>query len=194
MSNEIFPSLPGIAAERDLTMEFDNIVARASSGRRYAMGKRLYPVYRWTLTYNFLRQRMGQTEMTQLAGFFLRRRGNLQSFLIRDREWNTVASPQDIGLGDGVTRTFRLLYDRGGFLDRVDHALLPVVTANGSMVSGVTHEGGSVTLPTAPTSGATLRWTGQYLFRVAFANPDLTLKQFLKDLYSTGVEIESVNR
>lgn len=194
MSNEIFPSLPGIAAERDLAIEFDNIVERASSGRRYAMGKRLYPVYRWTLTYNFLRQRMGLTEMTQLGGFFLRRRGNLQSFLFRDREWNAVASPQDIGIADGVTRTYRLLYDRGGFLDRVDHALLPVVTANGSVVSGVTHDAGWVTLPTAPALGTTLRWTGQYLFRVAFADAELTLSQFLKDLYSSGVEIESVNR
>ena len=49
MSNEIFPTLRGIAAERDATPEFDNVVTRSVSGRRYAMGKRFYPVWRWRL-------------------------------------------------------------------------------------------------------------------------------------------------
>lgn len=195
MSNDLFPSLPGIAAERDQEIEFDNIVNRAASGRRYAMGKRLYPVYRWRLTYNFLRERMSHTEMSTMSGFFLRRRGNLDSFLFRDREWHTVSTPQVFGVGDGATKTFRLVYARGGFVDRVGYCSAPTVTVAGSGTTAFTvNDNAEVTFTTAPANGAELAWTGEYRFRVAFVKPSMTLTQFLKDLYSTGVEIETVNR
>lgn len=195
MSNDLFPTLPGIAASRDLATEFDNVVSRATSGRRYAMGKRLYPVYRWRLTYNFLRQRHGHTEMTDLKGFFLRRHGNLDSFLYRDREWNTVATPQVFGVGDGVARTFRLLFAHGGFVDRVGYCSAPVVRVGGVATGAFTvNDDAEVTFDVAPALGAELDWTGEFLFRVAFAKPSLSLEQFLKDLYSTGLEIETVNR
>lgn len=122
MSNQIFPTLPGLAAERDCEPEFDNVVSRASSGRRYALGKRLYPVWRWNLRANFLRQRLGLAELDALQGFFLQRQGNLDSFLYRDREWNTVAAPQVFGQGDGVADRMRLVYNRGGFVDLVRYA------------------------------------------------------------------------
>lgn len=195
MSNEIFPSLPGISAERDIDAEFDNIIERAGSGRRYGMGKRLYPVWRWTLTYNFLRQRLGYTEMTDLQGFFLRRHGNLDSFLFRDREWNTVATPQVFGVGNGVDSTFRLVHSRGGFIDRVGYCSAPVVRKAGVATTAFTiNDNAEVTFSTPPAVGVSLDWTGSYYFRVAFSKPNMTLTQFLKDLYSTGIQLETVNR
>jgi len=195
VSNQVFPTLPGIAAEREAVAEFDNMVGRASSGRRYSMGKRLYPVWRWKLTYNFLRQRLGFTEMSQLQGFFLQRHGNLDSFLFRDREWNNVATPQVFGVGNGVDRTFRLVYPRGGFIDRVGYCAAPVVRKASVATTAFTiNDNAEVTFTTAPAVGASLDWTGDFYFRVAFARPELTLTQFLKDLYSTGVELETVNR
>jgi hypothetical protein len=195
MSNDLFPTLPGIRAEREQDIEFDNIVQRAESGRRYALGKRLYPVYRWKLTYNFLRQRSGHTEMTDLSGFFLRRRGNLDSFLFRDREWNTVSTPQVFGIGNGVQDTFRLVYTRGGFVDRVGYCSDPTVSVGGSITTAFTvNDNAEVTFDDPPADDAELAWAGEYLYRVAFVKPNLSLTQFLKDLYSTGVEIETVNR
>lgn len=130
MSNAIFPTLRGIAAERDTTPIFDNVVSRAASGRRYAMGKRFFPVWRFNLRMNFLRQRLGFTELNELQGFFLQRRGNLDSFLYRDREWNLVTTPQVFGIGDGAETDFPLVYNRGGFIDRVNYAPSPSLHAD----------------------------------------------------------------
>lgn len=196
MSNQIFPTLPGIAAERDTVAEFDNVVKRAASGRRYAMGKRFFPVWRFKLRYNFLRGRLGYTELSELQGFFLSRRGNLDSFLFRDREWNTVDTPQVFGQGNGVDKTFRLVYNRGGFVDQVGYAPATglVVRINGVATTAFTRDDyGSLTLTTAPAPGDELDWTGSYYYRVAFERTDMSFKQFLKDLYSAGVDLESVN-
>lgn len=197
MSNDIFPALKGVAAERDCAPEFDNVVRRASSGRRYALGKRLYPVWRFKLKFNFLRQRLGHTELAALEGFFLNRRGNLESFLYRDREWNAVATPQAFGVGDGVEKDFRLVYSRSGFVDRCGYVPSAglVVRANAVATSAFTRDDNAVlSFTTAPASGVVLDWTGSYYYRVAFTKPSMNFRQFLKDLYSVdGVEMETVN-
>lgn len=197
MSNAIFPSLRGVAAERDSTPVFDNIIQRAAGGRRYALGKRFYPVWRIRLKFNFLRQKLTHTELADLEGFFLQRHGNLDSFLYRDREWNTVATPQVFGIGDGVTKDFRLVYPRGGFIDRCGYVTPTglVVTAGGTPTVAFTLDNNAnLSFTTAPAMAASLAWTGAYFYRVAFSKPDLTFTQFLKDLYSvSGVELESTN-
>lgn len=199
MSNAVFPSLPGISAERDAEPMFDNIVQRSSAGRRYAMGKRLYPVWRFTLRFNFLRQRAGYTELTALQGFFLQRRGSLQDFLLMDREWNSVDAPQAFGVGDGSTTRFRLVQARAGFVEPIGAVRgTPTIRAAGSVVAASGYsidDDGWVTFNTAPAAGAALDWTGGFYYRVAFAKASLTFTQFLKDLYSVdGVELETVNR
>lgn len=195
MSNDVFPMLPGIAAERDHEVEFDNVVQRASSGRRYALGKRLYPVRRWRLTYNFLRERRGLDEQRQLQGFFERRHGNLDDFLFRDREVHSVVTPQLFGIGDGVTKTFRLVFERGGFLDRVGYCPAAVVRVGGVATTAFTLDSfGNVVFTTAPALNADLDFTTElFYFRVAFSKPSMSFTQFLKDLYSSSVEIETVN-
>ena len=197
MSNAIFPTLRGVAAERDSTPVFDNIIQRSAGGRRYALGKRFYPVWRMRLKVNFLRQKLTYTELSDLQGFFLSRHGNLDSFLFRDREWNTVATSQVFALGDGVTTTFRLVYNRGGFVDRCGY--VPgsgnVVTINGTPTVAYTLDNnGNITFTTAPANGTSLAWTGTFYFRVAFTKAEMTFTQFLKDVYSvSGVEMESTN-
>lgn len=196
MSNDVFPSLPGIALERDHEVEFDNIVRRAASGKRYAMGKRLYPVRRWMLRYNFLRERAGRTELQQLQGFFERRHGNLDDFLFRDREVYQITTPQIFATGDGTTRRFRLVRSRGGFLEPIGYAPAATVRVNGTPTTAFTLDNdGWLEFTTAPALNAVCDWTtALFYFRVAFVKPSMSFTQFVKDLYDTGVEIETVNR
>lgn len=196
MSNDVFPTLPGIAAEREHEVEFDNIVRRAASGKRYALAKRIYPVRRWRLTYNFLRERAGRTELQQLQGFFERRYGNLDDFLFRDREVNRVDSPQIFGVGDGTTKRFRLAYSRGSFMDLVGYCPAATVRVNGVATSAFTLDNDAfVEFATAPALNAVLDFTTPlFYFRVAFVKPSMSFTQFVKDLYETGVQIETVNR
>lgn len=196
MSNAIFPDLPGIVAERDATPEFDNIIRRGSSGRRFAVGKRLFPVWSYRLSVAVMREMEG-AELSALQGFFLQRRGDLQSFLFQDREWNTVATPQTIGTGDGTNKTFRALVNRGGFVDRVGYvpALGLTVRVAGATTTAFTRDdNANFTFTTAPAAGQVVDWKGSYYSRVAFAKPSMTFTQFLKDLYSVqGVELVTTN-
>ncbi len=195
MSNAVFPDLPGLDIERDDTPEFDTVVQRASGGRRYAMGKRLFPVWRFRLKVNVLTP----ADLATLQGFFLQRRGDLQDFLLRDRLYDTQATPQAFGVGDGTTTRFRLVYSRAGFIEPIGAVRgVPAITAAGSTVAASGYsidDDGWVTFTAAPAAGAALAWTGGYYYRVAFSRPSLTFRQFLQGLHSVdGVELETVNR
>lgn len=200
MSNAIFPTLAGIAAERDHTATFDNVVRRSASGKRFALGKRLYPVWTFRLRVNVLRQNaaLSETELDALEGFFLQRKGDLDSFLYQDRERNAVTTPQAFGVGDGTERTFRLVHNRGGFIDRVGYVPASglVVRANAVATTAFTRDdNANLTFTTAPGAGVVLDWTGSFYFRVVFAKPAMTFSQFLKDMYSvSGVELETDNQ
>lgn len=195
MSNAIFPALPGIKADREKAAEFDTIVHRSSSGRRLAMGKRFFPVWRFRLRYEFLRSRpLGPNELAQLQGFFLQRLGALDDFLFQDRDVNTVSTPQVFGIGNGVNKSWPLVHNLGGFVDRIGALNGTAVVRRGGVetTAFTVDDNGELTFTAAPTAGQVLDWTGAFYYRVAFARDDMNFRQFLKDLHSTGVELETV--
>jgi hypothetical protein len=61
----------------------------------------------------------------------------------------------------------------------------PVITAAGSFVNptGYTIANGVVTFGTAPTSGATLSWSGYFGFLCRFDSDDLDFEQFMSNLW-----------
>lgn len=191
----MFPTLPGIKAERSKSPAFSTTVNRAASGRRVAIGHRLYPVWRFKLGFNFLRASLSAQELQTLQGFFLARRGALESFLLKDRDLNAVTA-QPFGVGNGVARSFPLLYSIGGTLDRIGdinpEAAAPTFSVGGTTTAG-TVSNGVVTFATAPANSAPLLWSGSFCYRVAFEKDDLEFAQFLKDLHRTGVDLETTN-
>lgn len=194
MSNALFPLLPGIRSEREKAPAFETIVHRSSSGRRLAMGKRFFPVWKFKLTVDVLRAGMGYDELQELQGFFLNRRGALDDFLYQDRDVNALTTPQVFGVGDGTTTAFQLVHNIGGFVDRVGAVNgTPVVRIAGTPSSAFTvDDNGLLTFTAAPAAGAQLDWTGSFYYRVAFVRDEMNFRQFLKDLHSTGVEMETV--
>ncbi|WP_457425679.1 DUF2460 domain-containing protein [Roseateles sp. P5_E7] len=193
MSTAIFPKLAGLSAERSIGAAYSTRVHRAVSGRRSAMGERLFPVWRFQLRYNFLRV----ADVASLRGFFRARQGALDPFYFRD-ETNHAVIAQTVGLGAPGLRTFPLAYNEGGAVDRVGAVdttgTAPVALVNGSPVAA-TFGRDTLTLSADAATGATVAWTGSFFYHVAFADDNLDLKRFMYQLASAdGLALETVNQ
>lgn len=174
MSNSVYPTLPGIGWGVVRTPVFSNAVKTTDSGREFARQAYSTPRYRYSLTYEFLRQADYET----LKGFFAQMRGNLDTFLFEDPADKTVVD-EPFGAADGVTTVFQLVRAKGGFTD-------PVYEPHGTLTikkSGVTQSGytlgsnGQITFAVAPSAGS-LTWSGSYYWRCRFTNPTLEFEQF----------------
>jgi hypothetical protein len=193
MSSAVFPKLAGLSSERSIAAAYSTRIHRAVSGRRAAMGERLFPVWRFTLRYNFLRA----ADVATLRGFFRARQGALDPFYFRD-ETNHAVIAQPVGLGAPGLRTFPLVYVEGGTVDRVGavdtSGAAPVALVDGVPVSA-TFGRDTLTLAGDAATGATVAWTGNFFYHVAFVDDTLDLKRFMYQLASNdGLPLETVNQ
>lgn len=191
MSNQVFPVLPGLAFGDTREPEWETMIDRSASQLESRAQYQSYPVYRITRVYEFLRAG-AEAELQTLIGFFNQMGGNFDDFLIElDRD--SSVTDQLFGTGDGTTTVFRLGRTLGGFYEPISATTGTVaIKINGvTQVSGYTLDAnsGKVTFAAAPVNGATLSWSGSYLWRVRFEKGKSQFKQFLKDFW----ENKSVN-
>lgn len=190
MSNELFPTLRGRDIQIRRRPAWATSVRTAASGREYRAGTWQVPKGGLVLSYEFLRSGGSDQELEQIEGFFHRHRGQLFSFLFLDDD-DCVATDQVFGLGDGVTTVFPLVRARGGYVQTVNGLSgAPVVKVSGVTQTPTTHysytSAAVLTFVTAPAAGATLTWSGQYLWRMRFAQDELATERFLWQLYKAG--------
>jgi uncharacterized protein (TIGR02217 family) len=187
MSNNAFPTLPGLAWSRLKTPTFATKVQTSVSLRELRASFTPYPQWKWTLTYDILRQNGSFTELSTLLGFFLARQGSFDSFLYTDPEDNAV-SAQSFGVGDGTTTAFQLQRTFGGFTEPVYNVTgTPSIFKAGTLQATPANYsiGGSglVTFTSAPAAGAALTWTGGYAWRVRFATDSYDFEEFASQLW-----------
>lgn len=118
MSNDVFPTLPGLKWGTVKSPIFSTKKLSAASGRGTRGSFWSYPLWKFTLSYEFLRGGNGYDELQELVGFFCQRLGQWDSFLFRDPADYTVAS-QALGVGDGTTKEFRFVRAFGGYVEPV---------------------------------------------------------------------------
>lgn len=190
MSNAIFPTLPGLKAERGRIVRFKTQILTASSGKEYRAGRMANPIYEFSLPHEFLRETGGRTELRQLEGFFLARRGALESFLYvcpHDCE----AVEETFGIGDGQRNAFQLVRSYGEFIEPVQNLIeIRSVRRDGVLLQlgtdyTVSSTGMVVFNATVP-AGAELRWSGIYAFRCRFKQDDASFDRFALNLYRAG--------
>jgi len=194
MSNAIFPTLAGLAFSVMRNPVWSTQVRDSASGRQYTLGKRLYPLWHFKLPFEVLRASGGWTEWQQLVGFINARRGRYDDFLYLDPR-DCTATNEQFGTGDGVTTTFALTRTLGGFVEPVGgvNSGGAVIKVAGTTTS-VTFSADltSVTFASPPTSGQALTWSGTFYFRCRFLQDEITMEQFLQDMYSAkSVEFKS---
>ena len=192
MSNKIFPSLPGLAWNVVVAPTFSTGVKKAVSGKELRVSYMAYPLYRFSLNYEFLRNGNRGVDLQALVGLFLLMKGQWDSFLYSSPHDNTVATQQQFGIGDGVTKSFQLTRSFGasgfnfiepcqnisGTPNIYKNAVLQTVTTNYTIDAN-----GIVTFVVAPGNGLSLTWTGSFLYRCRFLQDASDFSNFMQDLW-----------
>ena len=196
MSNAVFPSLPGLQWPIARTPIWSTTTRVSVSGRRVAIANYSYPRYKFTLSYSFLRQGQGTTDLSQMVGFFNARWGDADSFLFDDVDDNTVTA-QTIGVGDGANKLYQLVRTFGGFVEPVFVTnSAPLIYVSGVLKTLTTDytvsTTGLVTFVVAPAAATVVTWTGTYYKRMWFSQSMAEFSKFMSNLWELKkIEIES---
>ena len=191
----IFPALPGLAWSVTKSPTFQTRIQRAVSGRELRALDYPYPLWQFTLVFDFLRDNpaAGFDELRTLMGFFMLCQGAFGTFLFQDPSDDRV-SGQQIGTGDTLKTVFQLqrtmgkTLPGGGFLE-------PIVAPN--VVGAVYFNGivqdpagysvdsmtGLVTFNTAPGSGLIITADYSYYFRCRFVDDSYAFENFMFRLW-----------
>lgn len=137
-----------------------------------------YPVWMFQLSYGVLRDSTTYLELQRLVTFFNSKGGSQSGFFYLDRDDNQVTSAP-LGTGDGTTTTFQAQRQTTiGNISFIEPILAfygtPTVYDNGVATSAFTiGELGQITFTSAPASGHTLTWSGNFFFLCNFEKDSL---------------------
>jgi uncharacterized protein (TIGR02217 family) len=195
---DIFPFLPGQGFLQSKTPLWSTKTDTSVSGleRRRALWS--YPIWKFRVGYEVLRDDPSALELQRLVTFFNAHSGSFRAFYYFDRSDNAVVG-QPFGVGDGVTTSFQLTRTKqiGGitFTEPVKAISgVPIIYANSVAASSyAVGTIGTITFATPPSVGTVLTWTGNFFFRCRFVKDDLDLTQMMSGLWSSaGLELQSV--
>lgn len=208
MSNLVFPALPGVAVERSRGPVWKSSAQESISGKVRAITAYTYPRWKYKLSFEFLRAG-AQAELQQIVGFFNKHRGRVDTWLFLDED-DCTATAQQIGLGDGVTTTFQLVRDYGGYIEPIsDVQSITSLTVGGATMNASLDEAaaeslsldflsgiysvwqndyayvgnGRITFATPPPAGVPVVWTGTFYRRCRFDSDALDTERFLWQLW-----------
>lgn len=188
MSNAIFPVLAGVKkGGRRRTPIWKTKIQTSVSDREVRTTYGSYPRWQYALPFEYLRSSEQQQDWQTLAGFFNARNGNFDSWLYDDPDDNAVVN-QVFGVGDGVTKTFRLARAFGNFIEPIKAVNgIPTFTGNGSAVfPDVNEMEGTVTFETAPAEGLVLAWSGKFYFRCRFVESKVEFTKLMQGFWAAG--------
>ncbi len=121
MSNLIFPTLPGLQWNVKKSPQFHTTIVKHTSGRETRVANYAYPLWKWEMSYELLRETQGYAELQALCGFFLARSGSFDTFLFADPAESNTASGDTLGVGDGFTTEYPITKSYAGFIEPVGY-------------------------------------------------------------------------
>jgi uncharacterized protein (TIGR02217 family) len=207
MSTQVLPALAGLGFDVVRQPRWSNSTQRSVSGKTTRIAYWNYPLWTWTLKFDFLRADPTNVEWQQLVSFFNSMRGGFDSFLFDDVDDDGVTG-QTIGTGAGATTTFQLVRSMSGFVEPI---YAPDTTgAIGSIAENVYVNGvpktinvdytvsawgtaapGVVTFTSAPTGTITADFN--YYWPCRFATDSMDFTKFMKQLWrGDKVAFESI--
>ena len=149
-----------------------------------------FPLWNFSLQYNFLRTDSTIDELKELAGFYLQCRGSAETFYFKDPNDHTVTD-QVVAIGDGTNTDFQLIRNFGGFLDAIYAPISPIVTVNDVVTAVTVLDGGVIRFGTAPTGE--IKWSGEFYFPCRFKSDRMEFNNFMFNLWEAkSVEFVSV--
>lgn len=183
MSNLLFPKIKGLGWSVRRTPTFSTEIQESLAGREVRIQNFQNPIWEFTLTYEYLlndprsADDTGATPLEQLIGFYLARGGQFDDFLLNltdltNKMEDSVCSGQPIAIGDGVSKSFQLVRNLGGFLEAVQN---PANQSATMYVNGVVQTAGMysisnglVTFNSPPANGGAITADFVMLYRVRF--------------------------
>ncbi len=179
MSLPIFPRLPGISYESTKVPLFSTAIQTAASGRESRGAFRLYPKWKFTLNYKWLRAGDPYSEYETAQAFYLSTLGSYGSFWYLDPT-DSVCTDMPFGVGDGVKTVFQLTRSFGfdtpfPFIEPVQNLKTLSAIKNNDVVKTAPGDytilsTGLVTFAAPPANGAVLTWTGEFYYRCRFGD------------------------
>lgn len=188
MSVPAFPTLPGLTYPVGRSHMIDVESEDAVSGARTRYSYQSYPLYKFTLKFEFLRSDQADLEWQQLAGFWNSVYGPTYLFSFDDPNDDNVTM-QDFGEGDGATTSFQLVRTLGGFTEPVflvDPDVVPTIYDAGSPVSDANYtisQYGVVEFNTPPNNGDQLQWTGNFFWPCRFDKGSADFNNFMYQFF-----------
>jgi uncharacterized protein (TIGR02217 family) len=192
MSNLLFPKIKGLGWSVVINPTFSTDIQQALSAREVRIQNFVNPVWEFTLTYEYLlndprtRDENGNTPLETLAGFFLARGGQFDTFLLNlsdltGRQEDSVYSGQpclnmttlNTYFGDGSTASFQLTRNLGGFAEACQNpanqsALVYVGGVAKTQGVDYTISNGVVLFAGPPGAGVPVTADFTFLYRVRF--------------------------
>jgi uncharacterized protein (TIGR02217 family) len=188
---DIFPFLRGQSFLIQKAPVWSSSVKVSVSGRSRRRALWSYPIWRFRVSYEFLRDDATNRELQRLLGFYNSRGGSAGGFFYLDRSDFSVAG-EIFGTGDGATTTFQLTRSItvGGITAQEPIRGIygtPTIYQNGAATSAFTiGELGEITFTTAPSTGQILSWDGQFFFLCHFENDQLDIGQIAAGFWQNG--------
>ena len=191
----VFPALPGLAWSVTKTPTFQTRVQRAVSGRELRALDYPYPLWQFTLVFDFLRDdpAAGYDELRTLMGFFMLCQGAFGTFLFQDPSDYRVIG-QQIGIGNASTSVFQLQraigasLSGGGFLEPIlAPNVVSAVYLNGIIQAPASYtldpNTGLLTFDNAPGGGLVVTADFTYYFRCRFIDDSYSFENFMYRLW-----------
>lgn len=178
----VFPSLIGLKYDRKKSPAFSTQIKQSINGYEARTANMAFPIWKFDLQFEFLRENATQNELKVLAGFYLQVKGAFDTWLYSDPSDNTVTS-QVIGVGDGSTKEFQLIRSYGGFVDIVQAPNEITVTVNGVTTTAYTEDKGVIKFNTAPAAGASIAYSGTFYFPCRFEEDNMEFNNFMYQLW-----------
>jgi len=191
----VFPTLPGLAWSVTKAPTFQTRIQRAASGRELRALDYPYPLWQFTLIFDFLRDNpsAGYDELRTLMGFFMLCQGAFSTFLFQDPSDCNVTG-QYIGTGNASATVFQLqraigtALPGGGFFEPiVAPNVVSAVYLNGITQSTESYSidptTGLVIFNTAPGNELIITVDCTYYFRCRFVDDSYAFENFMFRLW-----------
>lgn len=193
MTELVFPQTPGMAWGLQKSPMWSSRVQKSTSGKRQAVGYMSFPLYKYTLSFNVLREYASFAELEALQGFFNQMKGQVDTFKFVDPLDAAVTTAKQIGTGNGTNKLFQLIRDYGGFTEPVQSpnvitSLRKAGVAQANPADYSVGPTGIITFVNAPAAGNVIDWTGTFYWRCAFTSDTIDL------INNDGVDIWKTNK
>ncbi len=200
MSNNVFPTLPGLAWSVTKSPMWKTRIQTTVRGRELRIRDQIYPRWKFQQIYSFLsgtvRCTPGYTEIQIMMDFFQGAQGSWDNWLFLDPSDNFAAN-QTIGVGNGSQLSFQLVRSfAGSFAEPIIAPTSWVIRLDGAVQGSgfsVNTANGVLTFSSPPASGVVITADIHYYFRCRFTTDTLDFEEFAKAWWELKrIEFESV--